>query len=116
MGCFKSKSTEAVLPLQTAPSKLRYTGDPKPLAEADSKTKVIAGRSPINVGLEVGIAVYYCTCGRSVRQPYCDGSHKGTAFNPLPYMPVKSGQAYFCACKASFNPPLCDGSHNRLKW
>jgi CDGSH-type Zn-finger protein len=116
MGCFKSKNTEAVLPVPKISTRPRYAGDPKPLAEADSKTKVIAERSAANVGLEAGMTVYYCTCGRSTRQPFCDGSHKGTIFNPLPYMPEKSGQAYFCRCKGSLNPPLCDGSHNRLKW
>ena len=116
MGCFKSKNSEAVLPAHQISTRPRDTGDPKPLAEADSNTKVIAGRSAINVGLEAGLPVYFCTCGRSVRQPFCDGSHKGTIFNPLPYVPEKSGQAYFCRCKASLNAPLCDGSHNRLKW
>jgi len=114
MGCLKSKSTEAVFPMTRA--KPHLESHPKPLAEADNETKVIAERTPIQVGLEVGLTVHYCTCGRSHHQPYCDDSHKGTAFGPLGLVPRKSGKAFFCRCKASLNPPLCDGSHSRLKW
>jgi CDGSH-type Zn-finger protein len=74
----------------------------------------VAGTEPIAVELEAGDEVYWCTCGRSAGQPYCDGSHAGTGFVPLPYTAPESGTAYLCACKHTKTPPLCDGSHSEL--
>ncbi|MGD9569599.1 MAG: CDGSH iron-sulfur domain-containing protein [Sedimentibacter sp.] len=76
---------------------------------------VIANKSPIPVELKKGEAYYYCTCGRSSNQPFCDGSHKGTSFKPQEFKADKDGTAYLCACKHTKNPPYCDGSHNNLK-
>ncbi|MFZ1151045.1 MAG: CDGSH iron-sulfur domain-containing protein, partial [Xanthobacteraceae bacterium] len=53
-------------------------------------------------------------CGRSKSQPFCDGSHKGTAFSPVEYKPAAAEEAWFCACKRSAKKPMCDGSHKRL--
>lgn len=89
---------------------------PKPLDQADINTKVIAQRTPIGVLLEAGKTYYYCTCGRSTSQPYCDGKHYGTPFIPMPFVPERSEQVYMCCCKASFSEPRCDGSHLNLKW
>jgi len=50
----------------------------------------------------------------SSKQPFCDGSHKGTEFTPVKYTAEKSGKVFFCGCKASNNSPLCDGSHKNL--
>src|SRR6266853_4776846 len=74
----------------------------------------IAQKAPIPVELEGGKAIYWCACGRSANQPYCDGSHTGSAFAPKPYTPAASGTAYLCACKRSKNAPLCDGTHKSL--
>ncbi|MDB5577053.1 MAG: zinc finger CDGSH-type domain protein [Bradyrhizobium sp.] len=74
----------------------------------------IAQKGPIPVELEAGKTIYWCACGQSANQPYCDGSHAGTAFGPKPYTPTESGTAYLCACKHSNNAPLCDGSHTTL--
>jgi CDGSH-type Zn-finger protein len=74
----------------------------------------IAGRKPIPVDVEAGKSYWWCACGRSQKQPFCDGSHKGTPFQPQEYKPEKSEQAYFCACKRSQHQPLCDGSHKKL--
>ena len=74
----------------------------------------IAQKGPIPVELEEGKTIYWCACGQSANQPYCDGSHKGTAFSPKPYTPTSTGTAYLCACKHSKNAPLCDGSHQSL--
>jgi CDGSH-type Zn-finger protein len=74
----------------------------------------IAGRKPIPVAVEAGKSYWWCACGRSKTQPFCDGSHKGTPFQPQEYKPEKSEQAYFCACKRSQHQPLCDGSHKTL--
>ncbi len=75
---------------------------------------VVAQKSPIPVEVESGKTYYWCSCGRSQSQPFCDGSHKGTGFSPLAWTADKSGTVYFCACKHTQNPPLCDGSHKNL--
>lgn len=113
MGCFQAKSTGQGA---HAPTPVATTDDPKPLGQADNKTKVIAQRSPFPVDMEAGKAVYFCTCGRSTNQPFCDGKHVGTAFTPMPYTPERAGKEYFCGCKATKKPPHCDGSHQSLKW
>ena len=74
----------------------------------------IAQKGPIPVELEAGKAIYWCACGESANQPYCDGSHAATPFTPKAFTPEKSGTAYLCACKHSKNAPLCDGSHQTL--
>ena len=74
---------------------------------------VRAGSAPIGVDVEAGKSYWWCTCGKSAKQPFCDGSHKGTEFTPLKYDAPESRKAYFCTCKATGNSPLCDGSHSR---
>lgn len=75
---------------------------------------VVAQKSPYQVGVEAGKDYWWCACGRSQSQPFCDGSHKGTGLAPLQYTADKTGDAWFCGCKATASTPLCDGSHNRL--
>lgn len=74
----------------------------------------IAQKAPYAVDVEAGKTYYWCACGQSATQPFCDGSHKSTSFVPTPYKAEKSGKAYFCGCKATGNVPLCDGTHNKL--
>ncbi|RMD91359.1 MAG: CDGSH iron-sulfur domain-containing protein [Alphaproteobacteria bacterium] len=74
----------------------------------------VAGREPIAVKVEAGKAYFWCACGRSRNQPFCDGSHKGTGFAPVKWTAEVSGTKYFCACKQTNNPPFCDGSHKKL--
>ncbi len=71
----------------------------------------IVQRGPLAVELEEGKTYYWCSCGGSARQPFCDGTHQGSAFSPKPYIAAKTGTAYFCACKQTDSAPLCDGSH-----
>ena len=75
---------------------------------------VIAGRAPIPVDVEAGKTYFWCTCGRSQKQPFCDGSHKGSEFSPQAYTPGQPGRLWFCACKRSGKAPLCDGTHKQL--
>jgi len=75
---------------------------------------IIAGKKPIQVELEAGKTYYWCKCGRSKKQPFCDGSHKGTGIDPQPFTADQSGANYLCQCKASANAPFCDGSHTKL--
>jgi len=75
---------------------------------------VIAGRAPIPVDVEAGKAYFWCACGRSQNQPFCDGSHKGSEFTPVRYDAAESRTVWFCACKRTGGQPLCDGTHNGL--
>ena len=70
--------------------------------------------SPYATEVTAGKTYLWCACGRSRRQPFCDGSHKETEFTPVRYIAENDGQVYFCGCKNSASKPLCDGSHNRL--
>ncbi len=74
----------------------------------------IAQKAPIPVAVEGGKTVYWCACGKSASQPFCDGSHKGSGFVPLAHTPAADGTLYFCACKHSQHVPLCDGTHRSL--
>ena len=75
---------------------------------------IIADNKPIAVNLKQGEKKYFCTCGRSSNQPFCDGSHKGTGFTPKEFTPEKYGKAYLCACKHTGNAPFCDGTHKQF--
>ncbi|GHE20311.1 glutamate synthase-related protein [Halomonas urumqiensis] len=72
---------------------------------------VISDNKPIKVSLDKGEEYYFCMCGRSSDQPFCDGSHAGTGFTPKAFVPDESGDAYLCRCKHSADLPYCDGTH-----
>jgi CDGSH-type Zn-finger protein len=74
----------------------------------------IASSTPIAVDVEEGKSYWWCTCGKSAKQPFCDGSHKGSEFAPLKYEATRSGTVWFCGCKRTANAPLCDGAHKKL--
>lgn len=74
----------------------------------------IAQKSPFAVDVEAGKSYWWCACGQSKHQPFCDGSHKDTAFNPIEYKAMAAKKVFFCGCKHSRNKPLCDGSHAAL--
>ena len=75
---------------------------------------VPAQKAPYPVEAEAGKKYFWCACGRSKNQPFCDGSHKDTTLTPVPFEAQKSGKVFFCGCKASGKKPLCDGTHNSL--
>ena len=77
-------------------------------------TPNIAQKSPYAVDVEAGRDYFWCACGRSANQPFCDGSHKETAFTPVKYTADDTKKVFFCGCKRSSNAPVCDGSHNAL--
>ena len=79
-----------------------------------SEDVVIARKAPYGVDVEEGKTYYWCACGRSKNQPYCDGSHQGTAIEPDAFTPEKTEKAWLCGCKKTANPPFCDGTHNKL--
>jgi len=75
---------------------------------------IIAGKSPVKVTLEKGKDYFWCQCGMSKSQPFCDGSHAGTDIGPLKFTADKDGEAAICLCKSSANGPFCDGTHAGL--
>ncbi len=74
----------------------------------------VAGTAPIMIEVEAGKSYWWCSCGKSAKQPFCDGSHKGSEFVPTRYEATATGKAWFCACKRSAKGALCDGSHKKL--
>ena len=74
----------------------------------------VAQTGPYGVDVEAGKRYFWCACGRSKKQPFCDGSHATTAFRPVAYTAETSRQIWFCGCKATGRQPVCDGTHNRL--
>lgn len=76
-------------------------------------TPVRSSDTPFAVEVEQGKAYYWCACGRSKSQPFCDGSHTDTDITPVKFIAEESKTVYFCGCKSTQNQPLCDGSHNK---
>ena len=74
----------------------------------------VAGTASMPVEVEKGKDYFWCSCGHSSKQPFCDGSHKGTDFKPVKYTAAEDGKVFFCACKQTANAPKCDGSHKAL--
>jgi CDGSH-type Zn-finger protein len=79
-----------------------------------NETPNIGGRKPLPINVEAGKSYWWCACGRSKSQPFCDGSHKGTTFGPREFKPEATGEVWFCTCKRTTTAPLCDGSHKKL--
>ncbi|MFT7561504.1 MAG: glutamate synthase domain-containing protein 2 [Flavobacteriales bacterium] len=75
---------------------------------------IIADIKPKKVSLNKGEEYYFCTCGRSQNQPFCDGSHAGTGFKPKAFTAEESGDSFLCQCKYTSSAPFCDGSHKQF--
>ena len=74
---------------------------------------IVADNKPKQVSLEKGEEYYFCACGRSQNQPFCDGSHASTSITPVAFT-AEETDAYICMCKHTRNPPFCDGSHKQF--
>ena len=74
---------------------------------------VIAQKSPYALELEPG-TYWWCACGKSRAQPFCDGSHKGSEFSPLELVLAEKTKVWLCGCKHSAKRPYCDGTHKKL--
>jgi CDGSH iron-sulfur domain-containing protein 3 len=74
----------------------------------------IAQKSPYSVQVEAGKSYFWCACGKSAAQPFCDGSHKGSDFTPVKFVAAATKTVHLCGCKHTADQPFCDGSHNLL--
>ena len=74
---------------------------------------IISEKSPVMLTMEPG-DYFWCACGRSSNQPFCDGSHRGTGLFPLKVRIEEKKDVWWCRCKQSENKPFCDGTHKRL--
>lgn len=74
----------------------------------------IAQPAPYPIEVEAGKSYFWCSCGQSAKQPFCDGSHKGSDFAPIKYTAEDTKKVFFCGCKHSAKSPLCDGAHKAL--
>jgi CDGSH-type Zn-finger protein len=74
----------------------------------------IAQTSPYEVNVEAGRKYFWCACGMSSKQPFCDGSHKGSGLSPVAFTPSESETVYLCGCKRTGGRPFCDGTHSTL--
>ena len=80
-----------------------------------STTKpIIADMKPAKTELEAGKTYYWCKCGLSTNQPFCDGSHQGTGITPVQFALTEKTKVWLCGCKQTADKPFCDGSHKQL--
>lgn len=78
-------------------------------------TPHIAKKEPLAIEIEAGKDYWWCACGLSKNQPFCDGAHKKEAvFSPVKWTAEKTGTRWFCGCKNTKGQPFCDGTHKSL--
>ena len=75
---------------------------------------IVAQKGPYPVEVEAGKSYFWCRCGRSQNQPFCDGSHAETSLRPVPFKADEAKTMYFCGCKQTGGQPFCDGTHGML--
>ena len=74
----------------------------------------IGQKAPVPVEVEEGKSYFWCSCGKSANQPFCDGSHKGTGMTPIKFTAPANKKVFFCGCKKSAKSPFCDGTHAKM--
>lgn len=83
-------------------------------AKAEPGPPAIAQKGPYAVPVVAGKTYWWCACGLSKKQPFCDGAHKTTAYSPLAYKADETTIVELCGCKQTATQPFCDGSHENL--
>lgn len=91
-----------------------YLNTSESLKMTQKNEPIVAKKGSYKVDVEEGKTYFWCSCGRSASQPFCDGSHSGTDFTPVAYKAAESKVVGFCGCKYSEKAPLCDGAHRDL--
>jgi CDGSH-type Zn-finger protein len=84
------------------------------MGDAPANRPHVAQKAPCAVDVVAGKTYWWCACGLSKNQPFCDGSHKTTPFVPTRFDAIESKKVWFCGCKQSASAPLCDGTHKTL--
>ncbi len=84
------------------------------MTDSNSAQGKATQNAPYKIDVKAGETYFWCSCGQSSKQPFCDGSHKGSEFTPVKYTAEKDGMLPFCGCRASSNAPVCDGTHRSL--
>ena len=79
-----------------------------------SQESRIAKKGPFVVEVQANKTYYWCACGHSKNQPFCDGSHVRSGLEPVPFTATSTETVYFCGCKRTANKPFCDGTHSSL--
>ena len=79
-----------------------------------SDVPIIAKKGSFKVEVEAGKNYFWCACGQSKNQPFCDGSHAGTSFKPVKYTAEETKNVFFCGCKHTKTQPTCDGTHYKI--
>lgn len=70
--------------------------------------------TPYTIDVESGKSYFWCSCGKSNSQPFCDGSHNGSDFTPVKFIATETKKVFFCGCKSTKSQPMCDGSHQEI--
>ncbi len=83
-------------------------------AKVEPTPPAVAQKGPYAVNVVAGKTYWWCACGLSKKQPFCDGSHKSTAYEPLAYKATETTTVELCGCKQTGTKPFCDGSHENL--
>ena len=122
--CFSTTSIRR----STDPSAAAPSYDPAVLPRGpcpeDSTKACCQSKAPIKVTVKKGVKVAWCSCGKTNKPPFCDGSHKQynrecgssnnqqeTQFRSVHFIPQEDGEVWFCNCKRTKNQPFCDGAH-----
>ncbi|MDH5573003.1 MAG: CDGSH iron-sulfur domain-containing protein [Gammaproteobacteria bacterium] len=75
---------------------------------------VMTQKSPYKVDVVEGKTYYWCSCGQSKMQPFCDGSHKTSGLEPVVFTADKTATVFLCGCRKTAKAPFCDGTHNKI--
>jgi CDGSH-type Zn-finger protein len=75
---------------------------------------IVAQKAPYKVSVEAGRTYAWCACGRSKKQPFCDGSHKEVGLSPITFKADEDKNVYLCGCKQTGKQPFCDGTHSKI--